>query len=117
MGVSVDPRNALLIHRADAKIVHAFASAGNYVVRIGDVTEQGGPEYAYRLRIAPAEQDFLLRVKTDAVSVVQGDSALVAVNALRSTGSTARFASRAQTSRRASSPVRRSSRKARPTRN
>ena len=50
-GVKIDPRDARLIHRADARIVHKFASAGKYVVRIGDVTEQGGQEYAYRLRI------------------------------------------------------------------
>jgi hypothetical protein len=83
MGASVHPREALLTHRADARLVHTFEAAGRYVVRVADVTEMGGPEYAYRLRIAPAEPDFLVRVKTDAASVAPGDSALVAVNALR----------------------------------
>ncbi len=85
-GASIDPRDALLIHRADARLVHTFESAGKYVVRIGDVTDQGGQEYAYRLKIAPAEKDFALRVKTDVANVVQGDSALVAVNVFRRNG-------------------------------
>jgi hypothetical protein len=85
-GASVHPRDALLMHRADAHLVHTFASAGNYVVKIADVTEQGGPEYAYRLRIAAAEKDFTLRIKTDAASLGQGGTALVAVNALRTDG-------------------------------
>jgi len=86
MGVSVHPRDALLLHRADARIVHTFESAGEYVVRIADVAEKGGPEYAYRLRIAPAKKDFTLRITTDAASVGQDDTALVAVNALRTDG-------------------------------
>jgi hypothetical protein len=83
MGVSVRPHEALLLHRADARMVHTFESAGEYTVRVADVTEMGGSEYAYRLRIAPAEPDFILRVKTDAASVGTGDSALVALNVLR----------------------------------
>ena len=55
-------------------------------MRIGDVTDQGGQEYAYRLKIAPAEKDFALRVKTGAANVVQGDSALVAVDVFRRNG-------------------------------
>jgi hypothetical protein len=86
MGASVHPRDALLTHRADARMVHTFAAAGDYVVKIADVTEQGSPEYAYRLRIAPAEKDFTLRVKTDAASMGPGDTALVNVNALRQDG-------------------------------
>ena len=50
------------------------------------MTDQGGQEYAYRLKIAPAEKDFALRVKTGAANVVQGDSALVAVNVFRRNG-------------------------------
>ena len=85
-GASIDPRDALVIHRADARLVHTFDSAGKYVLRIGDVTDQGGQEYAYRLKIAPAEKDFALRVKTGAANVVQGDSALVAVDVFRRNG-------------------------------
>ncbi len=85
-GASVHPREALMTHRADARIVHTLDSAGKYVVRIADVTEKGGPEYAYRLRIAPAEKDFTLRIKTDAASVGKGDHALIALDALRKDG-------------------------------
>jgi hypothetical protein len=85
-GASVHPRDALGTHRADARLAHTFASAGRYVVKLADVTEQGGPAYAYRLRIAPAEPDFTLRVNTDAASVGRGDTALVALSALRKDG-------------------------------
>jgi hypothetical protein len=85
-GATIHPRDALLMHRADSLILHTFAVSGRHVVSVGDVAEHGGPEYAYRLRIAPAEKDFALRVATDAASVVAGDSASVTVSLLRKAG-------------------------------
>ena len=43
-GAPIDPRDARLIYRADARLVDTFESAGKYVVRIGDVTGQGGQQ-------------------------------------------------------------------------
>ena len=69
------------------RLVHTFNWAGKYVVRIGDVTDQGGQEYAYRLKIVLAEKDFALRVDMIcAANVVQGEIALVAVDVFRRNG-------------------------------
>jgi hypothetical protein len=79
----VDPRDALVTHVADSRLVSTFAKAGDYVLRIRDAQEKGGEEYAYRLKIAPAPPDYVLRINTDTASLVQGDSAVVSVTVLR----------------------------------
>ena len=56
----VDPRDALVTHVADSRIVYTFAKAGEYVLRIGDVQVKGGEEYAYRVKIVPALPDYVL---------------------------------------------------------
>lgn len=83
---TVDPRDALVTHQADSRIVHSFAKAGTYAVRVRDIREQGGPDHGYRLTIAPATPDFSLRVHPDAVRVAQGDSAMWTVSAMRKNG-------------------------------
>ena len=83
---NIDPLDALATHVADSRLVHTFAKAGDYVVRIRDVHEQGGEEYAYRLKIAPARPDYVLRINTDSARLVQGDSAVLAVSVLRKDG-------------------------------
>lgn len=82
----VDPVDALSTHLADSRLVHTFDTAGDYVVRIRDVREEGGEEYAYRLKIVPARPDYVLRVNTDTARLVQGDSAVLTVTALRKDG-------------------------------
>jgi hypothetical protein len=79
----VDPRDALVTHMADSRIVYTFAKAGDYVLRIRDAQEKGGDEYAYRLKIVPALPDYVLRINTDTARLVQGDSAVMSVTVLR----------------------------------
>ena len=83
---NVDPLDALATHIADSRLVYTFPKAGDYVVRIRDVREEGGEEYAYRLKIAPARPDYVLRINTDSARLVQGDSIVLAVTALRKDG-------------------------------
>ena len=95
-GVSIDPRDARLIHRADARLVHTFESAGKYVLRIGDVTEQGGQEYAYRLKIAPAEKDFCFASRPARPTSCRATAPWWPSTCSAGTGSTARCGSRSQ---------------------
>ncbi len=37
----------------DAHLVHRFASAGDYLLRVEAFAGQGGPDYSYELKIAP----------------------------------------------------------------
>ncbi|MGA2617533.1 MAG: hypothetical protein ABSF26_07995 [Thermoguttaceae bacterium] len=86
LAANVDPADALITHLADSRLVHTFDKAGDYVVRIRDVRGEGGEEYAYRLRIAPAGPDYVLRINTDSARLAQGDSAVLAVTVLRKNG-------------------------------
>ena len=81
------PDNAepLITHHADSRIVRTYAP-GEYVVRIRDVEQKGGNEYAYRLSLAPPHPDFALRVTPANAIAGQGDSAVVNVAALRRDG-------------------------------
>jgi hypothetical protein len=79
----VDPRDALVTHVADSRLVYTFAKAGDYVLCIRDAQEKGGEEYAYRLKIVPALPDYALRINTDTARLVQGDSAVMSVTVLR----------------------------------
>ncbi len=86
LACNVDPLDALATHIADSRLVYTFAKAGDYVVRIRDVREEGGEEYAYRLKIAPARPDYVLRINTDSARLAQGDSVVLAVTVLRKDG-------------------------------
>jgi hypothetical protein len=80
---NVDPADALVTHLADSRLVHTFDKAGDYYLRIRDVRDEGGEEYAYRLKIAPARPDYVLRINTDSARLAPGDSAVLAITALR----------------------------------
>jgi hypothetical protein len=86
LACNVDPVDALATHVADSRLLHTFSKAGDYVVRIRDVREEGGEEYAYRLKIAPARPDYVLRINTDSARLAQGDSVALAVTVLRKDG-------------------------------
>jgi hypothetical protein len=86
LACNVDPLDALATHIADSRLVHTFSQAGDYAVRIRDVRDEGGEEYAYRLKIAPARPDHVLRVNTDSARLAQGDSILLAITVLRKDG-------------------------------
>jgi hypothetical protein len=86
LACNVDPLDALATHVADSRLLHTISKAGDYVVRIRDVREEGGEEYAYRLKIAPARPDYVLRINTDSARLAQGDSVVLVATALRKDG-------------------------------
>jgi len=52
----------LKTHHADSYLRRQTPRRGDYVVQVGDVQRQGGPEFAYRLRLSAPRPDFDLRV-------------------------------------------------------
>ena len=48
-----DKAFGLITHHADSWLRAALPSAGTYYLHLYDAQNQGGPEYAYRLRISP----------------------------------------------------------------
>ncbi len=65
-----DKTDALATHHADSLIHVTLPADGSYFLRLGDAQHQGGPEYAYRLRISPPRPDFALRVVPSAINAV-----------------------------------------------
>jgi hypothetical protein len=62
---------------------------GTYLVRIADkVPSRGGPEFAYRLRVAAQPRGFRLQLAADVLAVPRGGQAKLKVNAERQGGFT-----------------------------
>ena len=75
-------------HYADSYLTATLPADGAFYIHIGDAQHQGGPEYAYRLRISPPRPDFALRVVPSSLSVRGGASVPLTVYALRRDGFT-----------------------------
>jgi hypothetical protein len=73
---------------ADSYLRAPLPATGTYYVWLGDAQHQGGPEYAYRLRLSPPRPDFALRVMPCSLSVRGGMSVPFSVYALRRDGFT-----------------------------
>jgi hypothetical protein len=82
----VDAGCGLLTHQADSYLKAALPKDGTYYLHLYDAQNQGGPEYAYRLRVSQPRPDFELRVVPSAVNVRPGASAVITVQALRRDG-------------------------------
>jgi hypothetical protein len=78
-----DTLESMTVQQVDSHIVYTFPAAGDYFLRIRDVQGKGGPEYAYRLTIAPSKPDFTLRITPDNPRMGQGDTAAITVSAVR----------------------------------
>ncbi len=78
----------LLTHHADSYLMASLPADGVYRVRLADAQGQGGEACAYRLRLAPAQPDFALRVTPASLLIPAGRSAAVCVHALRRDGFT-----------------------------
>ena len=81
-----DKRFDLLTHHADPRIQFTAPTTGQYQVFIKDMQGQGGAEYAYRLRIAPPQPDYQLRVMPDNLTVPAGGNVVVQLRAFRIDG-------------------------------
>lgn len=78
--------DGLETHHADSYIRARLPAAGFYYLHLGDIQQQGGPEYAYRLRVSAPRPDFELRIAPSAINFVPGENIPVAVYALRQDG-------------------------------
>jgi hypothetical protein len=81
-----DKACGLITHHADSWLSARLPAGGTYYLHLGDVQNQGGPEYAYRLRISPPRPDFELRVVPSSVNARAGMSVPVTVHAVRRDG-------------------------------
>jgi hypothetical protein len=71
---------------ADSYLRLTLPAAGAYYLYLGDAQHQGGPEYAYRLRLGPPRPDFALRLVPSSLTVRGGMSVPFTVYALRRDG-------------------------------
>lgn len=76
----------LTTHHADSRLVVKLPADGTYLVHVGDTQRKGGPAYAYRLRLAPTQPDFELRVVPSRINAMAGSTIPIAVHALRKDG-------------------------------
>jgi hypothetical protein len=81
-----DKADGLSTHHADSLINFTLPARGTYFLRLGDAQHQGGPEYAYRLRISPPRPDFALRVVPSCINAVSWRLTPITVYALRRDG-------------------------------
>ena len=87
-----DKAFGLETHHADSRIMTTLPAAGVYYLYLGDTQRKGGPEYAYRLRLAAPQPDFDLRVTPSAVNAGPGMTVPITVHALRKDGFTGEIA-------------------------
>lgn len=81
-----DKGSGLNTHHADSWLCAALPADGTYYLHLADAQRQGGPAYAYRVRIGPPRPDFELRVAPSSVNVRGGASVPLTVYALRRDG-------------------------------
>lgn len=81
-----DKGAGLTTHHADSWLRAALPTDGKYYLHLTDMQHQGGPAYAYRLRISPPRPDFELRVVPSSVSARAGGTVPLTVYALRKDG-------------------------------
>jgi hypothetical protein len=81
-----DKGAGLQTHYADSWLTAKLPANGAYYLYVGDAQHQGGPEYAYRLRLSPPRPDFDLRVTPSSVTVRGGMAVPLTVYALRHDG-------------------------------
>jgi hypothetical protein len=81
-----DKAAGLETHHADSYFRVRLPANGTYYLYLGDAQHQGGPEYAYRLRISPPRPDFELRVVPSSINVRGGASVPFTVYAVRKDG-------------------------------
>ena len=81
-----DKESGLLTHHADSRIDFVPPSDGQYFVHLSDAQRQGGPEYAYRLRLDRPRPDFALRVVPSGINGAPGATVPVTIYAARKDG-------------------------------
>jgi hypothetical protein len=75
-------------HHADSYIRTTLHSDGAYFLHLTDAQGQGGPEFAYRLRVSEPRPDFALRLVPSSLTVRAGMSVPITAHVLRKDGFT-----------------------------
>lgn len=83
-----DKGSGLETHHADSYLAAILPADGDYFIHLSDTQEQGGADYAYRLRLSAPQPDFALRVVPSSLNLRAGMSVPVTVLALRRDGFT-----------------------------
>jgi hypothetical protein len=73
-------------HHADPYLITTLPSDGTYFVKVADVQQQGGPAYAYRLRLSTPRPDFELRVSPATMNAYVGRAEPITLHAVRRDG-------------------------------
>ena len=68
---------------SEARIDHTFEETGDYAIAIRDLNNGGGPDFAYRLSVAPLQPDFQLTVTPDNPRICRGDSTSLTIEVTR----------------------------------
>jgi len=83
-----DKGSGLNTHHADSYLTATLPATGTYFLRLTDTQGQGGPAFAYRLRLSEPQPDFALRVVPSSLSLRAGMSASLTLFAVRRDGFT-----------------------------
>jgi len=83
-----DKGSGLNTFHADSYLTAMLPTDGTYFIHLTDTQGQGGPEFAYRLRLSEPQPDFALRIVPSSLSLRAGMSTPVTVFALRHDGFT-----------------------------
>ena len=83
-----DKGAGLETHHADSYLNVTLPTNGTYYLEITDTSHQGGPEYAYRLRLSAPRPDFALRVVPSSINLRYGGTVPLTVYAIRHDGFT-----------------------------
>ena len=81
-----DKEMGLCTHHADSYLRARLPKDGIYYVHLADSQHHGGEAYGYRLRIAPPQPDFALRVTPSSINAPAGRTVPIRVHALRKDG-------------------------------
>jgi len=83
-----DKGSGLNTHHADSYLTATLPADGTYFICLNDTQGQGGPEFAYRLRLSEPRPDFELRLVPSSLSLRAGMSVPVTAYILRRDGFT-----------------------------
>lgn len=81
-----DPGAGLTTHHADSRLTCTLPADGCYFVELADVQRQGGPLFAYRLRVSAPRPDFELRATPASLNARPGMPVPLTVHVLRKDG-------------------------------
>lgn len=82
----VDRENALQTHQADSLLSATLPADGTFFVEVSDTQRHGGPVYAYRLKMRPAQPDFATRVTPSSLNIPVGKTIPLWVHVIRKEG-------------------------------